>query len=94
MTHSPFPWRTHQQMTTGVFDADGKRIANTHGSSIMVDDDTAEDNAALIVRAVNGLPEAVAALEDTIAMLQGSKLTPAYECRLEAAIAALTKLKG
>lgn len=63
-------------------------------SNIAGNGDLSEANAALIVRAVNGLPEAIAALEDTIAMLQGSKLTPAYKRRLDAASAALTKLKG
>lgn len=56
--HSPLPWKAEddQVINTGGY----LLVAECHGG----DDDEAFANAALIVRSVNALPEAVAALED------------------------------
>jgi hypothetical protein len=71
MTHSPFPWRTHPQNPTGIFDAGGNRIANTAGTSIKVDYDTAADNAALIA----AMPGLVEALTDAVHILRAVRLS-------------------
>lgn len=101
--HSPLPWRCyHEDLRGGRY-----WVISRPGSAEDFDiheDDNGEADAALIVRSVNGLPEAVAALEDTKGRIMNAKMDLALKTKNACGVAlaeaiceidaALTKLKG
>lgn len=87
--HSPLPWAHRTGLENEIItDADEDIVCRMpnhpeNGKLWRLD-------APLIVRAVNGLPEAIAALEAALNMVDGDGLPPNWDNIR----AALTKLKG
>lgn len=100
--HSPLPYSlVDDGETFKIKDADGHSILsmfNVHLNGRRRPGEVLA-TAQLLVRAVNGLPEAIAALEvarDLIkdVMNYGGASGPAFDCGIAEIDAAITKLKG
>lgn len=97
--HSLLPWNNQDQDKLIVCDQEGGSIADCVPPGPWMSFATAEANAALIVRSVNGLPEAIAALEaarESLAV-DAEGCAPGWhgaQLLVEQIDAALTKLKG
>lgn len=101
--HSPLPWIAygqhvqegasgHKMNVAWCGSVYGAGMVGGHAESFSITEEQAEANAALIVRAVNGLPEAIAALAGIVADMERKGMGDWPTAKK--ARAALAKAKG